>query len=306
MSSQIPKVALTVVTRNRLVLLQRCITALRTQGVPQTEIVVVNNGSMDDTGKWLAEQGDIVTITQGNLGSAGGQKTAMEYAVRNGFDAVFTMDDDCFPQADALAKVLAAWTVKNDRDSWVMNSLVLDPDVEGAMSFGLWDGAVIGVCHASTFYQSLSEIPPSRIAGNLYTGWGCFFNGTLVPTALLRGIGYPRAEFFIRGDEVEFFYRVLRHGNIATVTDSIVWHPGTAAIDQTLPNWKRYFSVRNEVAINREYFPSIKTTKLYLSLRALKHRIFAATTSEREVNRVMAIAIADGRDGDFSRDAFGI
>ena len=304
MNNRTPRIALTVVTRNRLSLLQRCIGALRMQAVPETALVVVNNGSTDGTEQWLASQGDIVVITQGNLGSAGGQKTAMEYAVQNGFDAVFTMDDDCFPQHDALTRILAAWMAKDDRESWVLNSLVLDPDVKGAMSFGLWDGAILGVRHAQTFYQSLSEVPPSRIVGNLYTGWGCVFNGTLVPTALLKKIGYPRAEFFIRGDEVEFFYRVRRHGNIATVTDSIVWHPGAASIDETLPNWKRYFSVRNEVIINREYFPSIKTTKLYLGLRALRYRILAAVTREKEVNRVMAIAISDALNGDFSRDAF--
>ena len=68
-------IAAVVVTRNRLVLLQECVNALRVQTRKVDEIIVVDNGSDDGTATWLSEQKDIIAIIQGNTGGAGGQYT---------------------------------------------------------------------------------------------------------------------------------------------------------------------------------------------------------------------------------------
>ena len=72
-----------VVTYNRLTLLKECITALRNQTHKPDAILVVNNGSTDDTGKWLLSQNDLLTITQGNTGSGGGFETGHSGASRS-------------------------------------------------------------------------------------------------------------------------------------------------------------------------------------------------------------------------------
>ena len=60
------KVIAVVVTYNRSQLLKRNIACLR-KNSPHA-IIVVNNGSTDDTGEWLAEQTDLIVITQANVG----------------------------------------------------------------------------------------------------------------------------------------------------------------------------------------------------------------------------------------------
>ena len=42
-------------------------------------------------------------INQDNLGSSGGWRRAIKYAIDNGFDYVWMMDDDGFPDKFALS-----------------------------------------------------------------------------------------------------------------------------------------------------------------------------------------------------------
>ena len=93
------------VTFNRKELLKRTIDCLR-KNKPISKIVVVNNGSTDGTGEWLAKQDDLIVITQENVGGSGGFYTGIEYAYKAGADWIWCMDDDVFPRENCLEKLL--------------------------------------------------------------------------------------------------------------------------------------------------------------------------------------------------------
>ena len=96
-----------VVSYNRRALLSECITALRNQTQKLDAILVVNNGSTDDTEQWLKEQTDVIFITQKNLGSSGGFNAGISWAYKNGYSWIWCMDDDGYPKEDALQNILA-------------------------------------------------------------------------------------------------------------------------------------------------------------------------------------------------------
>ena len=98
------KVIAVVVTYNRSQLLKRNIACLR-KNSPHA-IIVVNNGSTDDTGEWLAEQTDLIVITQANVGGSGGFYTGIQQAMERGADWIWCMDDDVFPRPDCLSNLL--------------------------------------------------------------------------------------------------------------------------------------------------------------------------------------------------------
>ena len=100
------KVIAVVVTYNRKTLLSECIIALRNQTRKPDAILVVNNGSIDDTEAWLLMQQDIFSITQKNVGSSGGFNTAINWAYKHGYTWIWCMDDDGYPKEDALEKIL--------------------------------------------------------------------------------------------------------------------------------------------------------------------------------------------------------
>ena len=86
-----------VVSYNRRALLSECISALRNQTRKLDSILVINNGSTDDTEEWLKEQSDLVFITQKNLGSSGGFHAGISWAYKNGYSWIW-----CKKQSKAL------------------------------------------------------------------------------------------------------------------------------------------------------------------------------------------------------------
>ena len=95
------KILAAIVTYNRCTLLSRCIDHLQAQARQAQEILVINNASTDGTVEML-KQRNISFVTQENVGSAGGWHRGIQYAIDHGFDAVWLMDDDGFPDAGAL------------------------------------------------------------------------------------------------------------------------------------------------------------------------------------------------------------
>ena len=108
------KVGIVVVTYNRLTLLKEVIESLRGQTYRDFQIVVINNGSTDDTESWLKEQRDVKAITQANLGGAGGFYTGMKYVAEQGYEYCWIMDDDVICSPIALEELLKAVKVRDD------------------------------------------------------------------------------------------------------------------------------------------------------------------------------------------------
>jgi GT2 family glycosyltransferase len=228
-----------VVTYNRLTLLKECITALRNQSHKPDAILVVNNGSTDDTGKWLLSQNDLLVITQGNTGSGGGFETGINWAYKNSYSWIWCMDDDGYPKEDALEKILAP-----DLDRLCLrNCAVINK--EDRKSF-VWK---------TKHYQTIDEA-----AGNIIEGIGHPFNGTMIHRNIVERVGAPKQKLFLWGDETEYYYRITKKNKIpvCTISESVHYHPAASFSfkeDWDYRNaWKMYFYVRNRLHIHQAKF----------------------------------------------------
>ena len=101
-------IATIVVTYNRLTLLKEVIETLRAQTCKEQQIIIVNNGSTDDTPKWIDQQEDIIAIHQENVGGAGGFFTGIKYASEHGYKYCWIMDDDVICKPNALQELKIA------------------------------------------------------------------------------------------------------------------------------------------------------------------------------------------------------
>ncbi|HMK03741.1 MAG TPA: glycosyltransferase family 2 protein [Ferruginibacter sp.] len=233
------KVIAVVVTYNRQALLSECITALRNQTRRLDAILVINNGSTDDTPQWLAQQSDVFYISQKNLGSSGGFATGIEWAYQKGYSWIWCMDDDGYPKEDALANLLDA----DDGCLRLLNCAVIDK--EDKKSF-VWK---------TQQYKTLDEVDCKIIEGI-----GHPFNGTMLHRRIVERVGVPRPKFFLWGDETEYYYRIVKRNEIpvCTVANSIHYHPSTAfSIKKDWDystGWKMYFYVRNRLHIHKAKF----------------------------------------------------
>lgn len=230
-----------VVSYNRQALLSECITALRNQTRPLDAILVVNNGSTDNTELWLKDQKDVFTITQSNIGSGGGFNTGLSWAFEHGYSWIWCMDDDGYPKEDALQNLLDA----PFEDLHLRNCAVINK--EDKKSF---------VWKTGNFWK-IDEVDSKYIHG-----FGHPFNGTLIHRTIIERVGLPRAELFLWGDESEYYHRITTKNKIpvSTVADSIHYHPASAFSYKNdwdfSANWKMYYYVRNRFHTHKTQFGS--------------------------------------------------
>ena len=230
------KVIALVVSYNRQALLAECIQSLRNQTRKPDAILVINNGSTDNTAEWLEAQSDVFHITQKNEGSGGGFNTAISWAYKNGYSWMWCMDDDGYPKEDALQQLLAVDTPQRS----VLNCAVINK--EDKTSF-VWN---------THNYKTIHDVEEELIEGIVHP-----FNGTLLHRSIVEKVGLPKASLFLWGDETEYYYRIVKRYSIPvyTVAKSIHYHPASAFSYKHdwdfKSTWKMYFYVRNRFHINK-------------------------------------------------------
>lgn len=193
------RVLAVVVTYNRLEMLKKCIESLLAQ-TAACDILIIDNHSSDGTGDYIRQLGgERITYadTGKNLGGAGGFHFGMNMACGMGCDAVWIMDDDCFPEPDALEKLLDAAELVGEYG--FISSAVLWTDGHECK---------INRQHiVKNAYEHVEWLKHGVVRIDQAT-----FVSLLVPTAIIREFGLPIKEFFIWGDDIEYTQRIAIRG----------------------------------------------------------------------------------------------
>lgn len=282
------KVIAVVVSYNRQALLSECITALRNQTRKPDAILVVNNGSTDNTAEWLQSQQDIFHITQGNEGSGGGFNTGINWAYQKGYSWIWCMDDDGYPDQYALHALLEVDTPQRS----LLNCAVINKD--NKKSF-VWN---------TGGYKSIDDVQELLIPGI-----GHPFNGTLLHRAIVEKVGAPKSSLFLWGDETEYYYRIVQQSKIPvfTVSTSIHYHPASAFTYKKdwdfSSSWKMYFYVRNRFHVHKAKFSSslLATTHYVCFILAFAGTIMLyQKTDRRKKLQFLIWPLTDAFKNDFS------
>ena len=211
------------------------------------KIIVINNSSTDGTDLMLNEM-QIDFITQPNLGSAGGWYSGVKHAMLNDFDACWLMDDDGFPDADALG-ILAS---KINQQTACVSSVVLKETNRNEFVFPfpvLNKNNFPVIFNTKRRYFNINEIT-SNLNENSYPH-AHLFNGALLNMSIVKEAGNINTDYFIMGDEVDFFYRLRKKGEILTYFDAKHFHPDVSS--RRYSKEKIYFLIKNSIIINYLY-----------------------------------------------------
>ncbi|MGN6395811.1 MAG: glycosyltransferase family 2 protein [Mucilaginibacter sp.] len=249
------RVAALIVTYNRLNLLKETIEALKNQSRKPETIIVVNNGSTDGTGEWLALQDGLTVFNQQNLGGAGGFNRGIKEAYDADYDWIWVMDDDGYPAVTCLENLLNAAEKRTEVDVW--GCIVLDRDDPSNLAFE---------CGQITSGSGKIDWSVEYI-----DNWAPFFNGVMFSRDIIKKTGYPNPALFIWGDEVDYFERTRHQGIIATTTKAVFYHPkdrlySTMHRNQYVydgpANWKAYCFFRNRAYLGRKHYNRTETGSL--------------------------------------------
>ena len=257
------KIIAVVVTRNRRRLLERCIDYLQNQSREPDEILVINNGSTDDTENMLRSRG-IHYITQENVGSAGGWYRGIQYALEDGFDAVWLMDDDGYPDREALNLL----EQKLHSEVACVSSVVLreDKPTHFVFPFSVLDKNGLPVVFA--FPRKIPTLKGlSRITNGGMYPFAHLFNGVLVSIEAVRQIGNINRDFFIYGEEVDYLFRLRKFGPVYSVLSAHHFHPDVRKRPYTPV--KIYYYVKNTLILNKRYFNLVFVRNILTVVAAL-------------------------------------
>ena len=206
-----------VVTYNRKNLLRECLQAIRRQTRRPDHVLVVDNASTDGTAEMLREEFpevDVLHLTK-NEGGAGGFHEGMKKAYKMGFDWIWVMDDDGCPLPNTLEALI------NLRESRFLfrGCLVCSKENPSILAFGLPD-------RKGNFLERVQEVYANYGKDGFVDGFANPFNGVLLHRQVVEKIGLPNREFFIWGDEVEYFLRAKKANiGIATIISAQFIHP---------------------------------------------------------------------------------
>lgn len=277
-------IAAVVVTFNRRHLLQECLRGLLAQTRPLDEIIVVDNGSTDQTRVMLIEQFPDVTIValDENLGGAGGFAKGIEFAYAQGHDWIWIMDDDAIPHPEALACLLKVLqnTEVGRRSEVFVSSLPRSRDSEELV----WP-----IKASKGWISELTQSPKGPFEADFLP-----FLGLLLPAQAVVKVGLPRVDFFVLLDDVEYCYRAKTKGyTLICVPESLIYHPipprkkfrmlKKTIFVECLPPWKGYYDIRNRVLLGLEYegFKFWYRRLPVLSLRIMLSLLWCGARSDR-------------------------
>jgi rhamnopyranosyl-N-acetylglucosaminyl-diphospho-decaprenol beta-1,3/1,4-galactofuranosyltransferase len=234
-----PSVAAVVVTYNRRNVFPTAIDAILAQTYPVSEVIIVDNASPDDTEQVVKERYPHATYLKlrENLGAGAGLQAGMKRAIANGHDYCFLMDDDSVPAPEALAKSMA---VAEETESF------------GIVGFngGDWD--------RGPNHWRVGQYPGhAAVAGRpgLYRCGFVLVDGSLVSRRAVEAVGYPRNDFFMMFDDMEYPNRIKRGGFEVLLHDREMiqrGHLGSGKNISHAPPWRAYYMTRNHLAMALE------------------------------------------------------
>jgi rhamnopyranosyl-N-acetylglucosaminyl-diphospho-decaprenol beta-1,3/1,4-galactofuranosyltransferase len=209
-SSQAPKIAVVIVTHNRLALLQQCLTAVRGLTRKADEIIVVNNASADGTSEWLRTQSGLTVIEQGDVGSAGGFRSGIKHAYEHQHDWIWCMDDDSLPTPRALEAFTQCPYFDSSRTGFLASVVVWK---DGSPHFAALTNPV-------NVQEWLGRVLEDRSLGVRSASWV----GVMISRTAIARVGLPIKEFYIYCEDIEYTLRISAQFPGYVVLDSKMIH----------------------------------------------------------------------------------
>lgn len=280
-----------VVTYNRKELLIKCIKSLINQTLKPEAIYIIDNNSTDNTPELLKKNNfliqtppvtDDIWISQtqqkqitikyihlpDNIGGAGGFYYGVKQAYKDNYDWVWIMDDDAFPTTTCLENLKPYYNLEN---TVALASLKVDLDNNILYHHRGYFNFNHGLPIQKHITLEDTKVPVKDIDM-------ASFVGLLVKKEAISKIGYPKKEFFIHTDDLEYCIRLRTVGKIKLINNSIIKH-AEGSVKGTFKKtvfgitadrrpydklWINYYMQRNLIWIGRKY--SKNKVSLYITI----------------------------------------
>lgn len=219
-STRHPLVGIVILNWNRSDDTIACVASLRRMAYENYRVVVVDNGSKDDSVvKLRAAYPDLDLIENGqNLGFAGGNNVGIARMLAAGCDYVMLLNDDAEVAEDTISKLVEV--AESDPRIGFVGPTICYYDQPRVMWFA---GGQITSHGEPSHLGDLQELPaPGQPPRDMDYVTGC---AILARRELIERIGPLDPRFFIYFEETEWCTRGRQNGyRVVYVPDAVMWH----------------------------------------------------------------------------------
>ncbi len=242
MPAKINRVAVVVLNWNGAAIIGACLDSLIGQDYPNFQIVVVDNGSSDESKKFLElyekrlKDKIYVIYNLKNSGFSGGVNTGIKYALRSGFDGVALLNNDAVAETSWLSGLVKA--SRQDPEVGITTGLLLHESGQTIDSTGDWY-SIWGLAFPRSRGEKLSKSPDSGFV------FGATGGASLYRVEMLWEIGQFDEEFFAYYEDVDISFRAQLTGWKVFYTKEAIAYHKQGATSGRIPGFTKYQMFKN-------------------------------------------------------------
>jgi len=294
-----PKVMLVVLNWNNVPDTLKCLQSLEQLSYPHYTIVVVDNGSSDDSvSRIRAAYPNVEVLETGtNLGYAGGNNVGIRYALGQGADYVLLLNDDAVVHPGALSALVDA-ALAYPRGGFFGPKVYMIEDRQRLLSAGRvmgngWDFPHRGIGELDEGqYDQVCEV-------DALSGCALFVSREPIET-----VGMLDEDFFVYREDIDWCYRGKQAGfKVLFVPEAKVWHPDTRRRDVDSPLVTYYISRNHLLFLAKQHLGAgiiLSSLATYLR-RVLKWSVLPRWRHEHRQRDALVRAMVDFVGGRFGR-----
>jgi len=238
-----------------------CLASLMAQNYPSLRVIVVDNGSTDDSVARIRETFPAVVVVEAgkNLGFAGGCNAGIDRALADGTDFVWLLNNDTVAPPDTCGKLLAKAT--QEPMAGLIGSVLYYMDDPGKVQ--AWGGGNLTVWRG----RSSHFLAPTELGPTSYLT----FASVLIPREVLLRVGVLYEGFFMYWDDGDFALRVTAAGyGLAVAEDTAVLHKEGGSTEHRSPLMDRFNTAAGMHLLRRHAAVPWFSMAIFLGLRVAR------------------------------------
>ncbi len=192
----------------------KCVESLMGMSRPASKIIVVDNGSSDDSVNYLSRRFPATQIIESaeNLGFGGGMNLGLKAALHDGADWIWLLNNDLEVASDCLHQLLQA--VEDDREVAAVSPAIYEFLHRDRMA-SIGKGIVRWRLGSTTQLSDGDGRPGDYLSGA----------ALLIRARAMQAVGMFDERFFMGWEDVDLGLRLQASGwTLATCADAKIWH----------------------------------------------------------------------------------
>ncbi len=264
-TSTAPRVAVLILTWNRVDELVPCLESFARNEYPNTEVIVLDNGSEDESVPTVKRDFPWVTLIENgtNLGFCRGNNVGLTYALGHGYDHVMLLNSDTMVLPGLITELVSV--LESDPRIGIVgakNVLMENPDFTwGRYGKVTWGPMLVKTIGRFARDQRLQE-PPRDV------DW-VIGNACMMRRAALAEVGLFDEDFWQCNEDVDWCYRARKAGyRVVYVDRAAILHKGGSSADISHKKIFSYgyFIGRNAFTFARKHGNLFQKAKLFTML----------------------------------------